>query len=76
MNNSPKNTRRLVLELAGLSDMALGVFFVLIALGIIPIFENLPRWILYLVGGGLFTSGTFMAIFNLTPKDSAGKDEQ
>ncbi|MBT3314070.1 MAG: hypothetical protein HN390_05610 [Anaerolineae bacterium] len=76
MNNSPKNTRRLILGLAGLSDMALGIFFVLVALRILPIFENIPSWIFYLIGGGLFTTGTFMAIFSLTPKDSTGKDEQ
>ena len=69
MNNSPKNTRRLILGLAGLVDMTLGAFFALIALGIVPIFEDLPRWILYLISGGLFTSGTFMVLFNLTPSD-------
>ncbi len=69
MNNSPKNTRRLILGLAGLSDIALGIFFVLIALRIIPIFEGIPSWVFYLIGGLLFTFGTFMAIFNLTSKD-------
>ncbi len=69
MKNTPKNKRRLILGLAGLSDIALGLFFLLIALRIIPLFEELPRWILYLIGGGLFTIGTFMALFNLRAND-------
>ncbi len=70
MNNSPENKRRLVLGLAGLLDIGLGVFIVLIALRIIPIFDGLPRWILYLLGGGLFTSGVFMALFNLSRQEN------
>ncbi|MBT7072179.1 MAG: hypothetical protein HN855_04010 [Anaerolineae bacterium] len=68
-NKSPKKQRRLILGIAGLSDMVFGIFFVLIALGIIPVFEDLPRWIFYLIGGGLFTFGTFLAIFNFSPRE-------
>ncbi len=68
-NKSPQEQKRLVLLLAGLSDAAIGIFFVLVALGIIPIFSDIESWIFFIIGGVFFTTGSFMTIFNLTPRD-------
>ncbi len=66
-NKSSQEQKRLVLLLAGLSDVAIGIFFVLVALRIIPLFSDLDSWILFLIGGISFTTGAFMAIFNFSP---------
>lgn len=63
-NKSPQEQRRFVFLMVGLSDAALGIIFVLL-----PLFSEGASWIFYLVGGVLFTSGAFMAIFNLTPRE-------
>ena len=68
MNISQEKKHRFVLGLVGLSDMALGIFFALVALRIIPIFDEVSPWVHFLIGGGFFTSGTIMALFNLIPK--------
>ena len=68
-NKSPQEQRRLVLLLAGLSDAALGIFFVLIALRIIPLFTDIESRIFFVIGGLVFIAGTFIAIFNMTPKE-------
>jgi hypothetical protein len=68
-NKSPQEQRRFVFLIAGLSDAAIGIFFVLVALRIISIFSDLESWIFFIIGGVFFTTGSFMTIFNLTPKE-------
>ena len=68
-NKSPQEQRRIVLLIAGLSDAGIGIFFLLVALRVIPIFTGVPSWIFFLIGGLVFTAGTLFAIFNLTPKE-------
>ena len=68
-NKSPQERRRLVLLLAGLSDAAIGIFFLLIALRIVPLFTDIESWIFFLIGGAVFVAGSFMAIFNFTPRE-------
>ncbi len=68
-NTSPQEKKRFALLLAGLSDVALGIFFVLVALRIIPLFGDLDSWIFFLIGGVFFTTGAFMAIFNFSPRE-------
>jgi hypothetical protein len=68
-NKTPQEQKRFVLLLAGLSDVAVGIFFVLVALRIIPLFSEVENWIFFIIGGAFFTTGAFMAIFNLTPKE-------
>lgn len=68
-NKSPQEQRRFILLLVGLSDAATGIFFVLVALRIIPLFTDLESWIFFLIGGVFFTTGSFMILFNLTPRE-------
>lgn len=68
-DKSPQEQKRLVLLLAGLGDAVIGIFFVLVALRIIPLFSDVESWIFFLIGGLVFTSGAFMVIFNLTPRE-------
>lgn len=68
-NKSPQEQKRIVLLLAGLSDAAIGILFVLVALRIIPIFSDLPSRIFFIIGGLMFTAGTFIAIFNFSPRE-------
>ena len=68
-SKSPREQKRFVLLLAGLSDVAVSIFFLLVALRIIPIFSDTESWIFYLIGGAFFLTGSFMVIFNLTPKE-------
>jgi len=70
-NKSPQEQRRFVLLLAGLSDAALGIFFALVALRVIPIFTDIESWIFFLIGGVFFTSGAFMTIFNISSRGDA-----
>ena len=68
-NKSPQEQRRIVLLIAGLSDAGIGIFLLLIALRIIPIFTSVPSWILFLIGGLVFTAGSLFAIFNFSPRE-------
>ncbi len=68
-NKSPQEQKRFVLLLAGLSDMAMGIFFVLVALRIIPVFADVESRIFFIIGGLLFTTGSFVTFFNISPKE-------
>ena len=68
-NKSPQEQKRLVLLLAGLSDAAIGIFFVLVALRLIPLFGDVASWIFFVIGGAMFAAGTFMVIFNFSPRE-------
>jgi len=68
-NKSPQEQKRFIFLLAGLGDTAIGIFFILVALRIIPIFTSVDSWILFLIGGLIFTTGAFVAIFNFSPRE-------
>ena len=68
-SKSPQEQRRLIFLLAGLSDVAISIFFLLVAVRIIPIFTDTESWIFLLIAGAFFLTGSFVTIFNLTPKD-------
>ena len=66
---SPQEQKRLVFLLAGLGDTVIGIFFILVGLRIIPIFSSVDSWILFLIGGLIFTTGAFVTIFNFSPRE-------
>jgi len=69
---SPKRTRRYVLIMSGATDVLLGAGLVLVGLGFFPIDTadyGLPLWVALLVGGLIFISGVWMAIYNYSRLD-------
>jgi hypothetical protein len=64
-----QRTRRLVLALSGLLDMLLGASLVAAWAGVLPVDLSafgLPRWVVGVVGGLFFLSGTAVAAWQLT----------
>jgi len=62
-----QRSRRIAFIIAGTTDGVLGAAILFIALGFFPINLNdygIPQWIALLVGGALFISGAWMAVYN------------
>jgi len=72
MSENPNRTKRLVFVISGATDAVLGATIILTSLGFFPIDLNnmgMPTWIVWLVGGVLFISGTWMAVYNYSRID-------